>query len=242
MPSSSKTGHEGFDFWMDEYSSCIQELEDSLHVRSTTPSITKSKRQHEATLEFLGRAGKVLTSLVEEARTVPENDPALRRELADICGACEMQLRTYDDLCRQTDLFQRPTPAPGRTSKTAAAKRPPPSSASESALRSALFATSSRPSSPDAVLKGSATGSSSNQRGGVQAKTRGRVQKQNADIRAALESLRETEEVAMGITGELHSQRETLQGTRGHLSQVSSMTHHAKGLLKSMNTPWWQKW
>ena len=78
MPASSKTGHEGFDFWMDEYSNCIQEIEDSLHVRSTTPSITNSKRQQTATMELLNRAEKVLKSLTMEAQTVPDGDTALR--------------------------------------------------------------------------------------------------------------------------------------------------------------------
>jgi hypothetical protein len=251
MPTnSSKTGHEGFDFWMDEYSNCIQEVEDCLHVRSTTASITNSKRQQDATIEFLNRAKKILKSLAMEAQTVPEDDFSLQQELLDVYRACEMQLETYESLCRRTDLFQ-PTPSHtirgGNTTKTTSTTT---SSPSEAALRSSLFAATASSTNGAVILKNNTSGNNNNQQqqqqqhqqNRAQANTQGRVLKQNLNIQAALSSLRETEQVARGITSELHTQREKLVQTKGNVGELSSMTQRAKSLLNSMNTPWWQKW
>jgi hypothetical protein len=195
MSSSSKTGHEGFDYWKDEYTSVIREIETALHEQKDTT-------------ELIEHASSILPNLALEARNVSSSKrPALKRELMDIYKACKMQLETYQTLNEQKELFQL----------------------------SSSNATSSSSSS-------SVGGTSSGKRGQIQANTQGQVLKQNSQLQAALRSIKESEELAKEITSELHGQRETLETTKGRMSTMKDMTTHAKGLVKSISKPWWQKW
>ena len=82
----------------------------------------------------------------------------------------------------------------------------------------------------------------SSQHASIQERTQGQVGKQNSRLKDALRSLRETEEIAQEITGELDAQRATIESTQSSMNSVKDMTQQAKGLLKSMNKKWWMKW
>jgi hypothetical protein len=195
--SKSRTGHEGFDFWKDEFTSVVREIEAALH------------QQDDAT-ELVQRASSILPNLVLEVRNV-SNDPPLKQELMDIYRACKMQLETYQTLNEQKELFQL-----SRSTKNGTT-------------------TSRRDGN-------SSGGGSSSKREQIEARTQGRVAKQNSQLQAALRSLKESEEIAREITGELHQQRGTIQRAQGRMSTMKDMTQQAKGIVKSMNKKWWQKW
>ena len=209
MASSSPnhTGNEGFDFWMDEYSSKIKDIENALHQEDSD------------TTDLVHAATKILRNLHSEARGISKSkDPALRQEMMDVYKACKMQLETYRQICDQKGLFQQQQQQQQHNQSSSSA-------AQSSAVPSASF-----------------LWNNNTQRAQVQANTQGRVAQQNSTLQSAMQSLRESEEISQEIMGELRGQRETLEHTRSSMNSMKDMTQQAKGLLMSMNKPWWMKW
>jgi hypothetical protein len=66
-----------------------------------------------------------------------------------------------------------------------------------------------------------------------------RVRQQNQTILNALQSVNETEQVAIEIGQELSKNRETIENAQDNVDQVSSMAERAKGLLMSMRRRRW---
>jgi hypothetical protein len=192
MPAN-KTGHKGFDFWKDEFTSAVQQIEVAFHERK------------DAT-ELVQRASSILRTLALEARNT-SNHPALKQERVDIYKACKMQIETYTILNEQKELFQLSTPS----------------------ASSSTMPTNTRNSGNKCIEQ-------------IQTRTQGQVTRQNSQLQAALRSLKESEEIAQEITGELLGQRETLERTQGSMEKMRGMTEQARVLLKSMNRKWWQKW
>lgn len=226
-----KTGHEGFDYYYDEFTSLIQQIEDSLRQQQADDKDAAKKRKrllHDA-------RDNALPAMSLEARGVSSRrHAALKQDLDDILAACKMQLQTYQTLNEQQSqlLF------PQRDKKTDS------DGSARSESTTATTTTSSRHSSSSYLFgsRGSTNGNSSDGNSSIQARTQGRVQQQNEQLEAALRSVRESTQVAAEIASELGSQRDTLQGTRTKMGELTSMTKQAKGLVKSMNKPWWQKW
>lgn len=66
-----------------------------------------------------------------------------------------------------------------------------------------------------------------------------RVTIQNARLEGALRSLRETEEIAWGITDELDRNRTTLKKSKRRVGELSGMMEQANGHMKSLLRKWW---
>jgi small-conductance mechanosensitive channel len=257
MPSIY-TGHEGFDFWKDEFSIKIQELEAAFHA---LPPSQKQKQQqqqqqqrpqhHEAILAadtdtLVQQAADRLTNLLAEVKSVSTRDhPALKQDLTDIYDACQRQFQTYQTLNDQKDLFRQRPPTTQQQQQQQRHRATTPSNTSSSSTKPSSTTTTS-PSASSLLWEGSSSPrsmtSSRRTHDGVQANTQGRVAKQNAQLHAALRSLKESEEIAYGISGELRGQRDTLEHTKRSMHSMTDMTQQAKGLLNSMNKKWWMKW
>lgn len=213
----SRTGHDEFDQLKDEFSATVREIEAAMRKRSIRSDNINNINQD--TSESIRKASSILERLFSVAKNISETEkPALKQELFDIYEACKMQLKTYKSLHKQTKLFRKTS-----TSRSTPIQMP----ASE---RKALFAT-------NATTRGIDNGSNQ-----IDSSMQGRVRKQNLRLRDAVRHIRESEQVAEEISGELESQRETLATTQGRLNQFSSMTEHSKHLLNSMNKKWWMKW
>jgi vesicle transport through interaction with t-SNAREs 1 len=61
------------------------------------------------------------------------------------------------------------------------------------------------------------------------------LQNQNSKLENARRVIEETEQVALEITSELHSNRETLESAHGRIHQVGSMTSRATRIVQSLN-------
>jgi Snare region anchored in the vesicle membrane C-terminus len=225
---SSATGHKGFDYWKDEFSSKIQEIEAAMHQDPEDDSARKTKK-------LIKQATKLLPNLLQETQSVSKrNDPALRQELLDIYQACRMQLETYQLLQEQQMRTMDKMPR---------SKDSISSSSSSSRQQSDAAASKSELWDHDTMeQRYNSHGASSLQRHQVQTNTRDKVSSQNTRLQDALRSLKESQEVASEITGELHSQRAILENTQNNMNSMKDMTQQAKGLLKSMNKKWWMKW
>jgi hypothetical protein len=232
----SSTGNHDFDRLKDEFSATVRDIEATMHKRAAVASSIVGNINHNASAS-IRKASSILSKLSSVAKDVSETEqPALKQELLDIYKACKMQLKTYKSLHKQVELFQD-TNTTYSTSITMATSE-----------RTVLFAnsTTTRDSSIDDSSKDNNTSGSAssteNSRDQIISTTQGRLGKQNSRIRDALRSLKESEQVAQEISGELIGQRETLQTTQGRLDQFSSMNEHSNNLLDSMNKPWWRKW
>mmetsp|Transcript_109718 Transcript_109718/g.224180 ORF Transcript_109718/g.224180 Transcript_109718/m.224180 type:complete len:255 (-) Transcript_109718:191-955(-) len=253
----SKTGHASFDRWKDEFSATVRDIEAAMHERaisssssssSGTPAITDNDDNKDNATELIRRASTILAKLSSEAGKVSEREePALKQELLDIYKACRMQIKTYKSLNKQRELFDDPSGGATTTRTKQTPMTKPATKPSVSEQRSSLFGSSAgttpRNNNNNNNNNGGRWGSDA---GGVRERvastTQGRVRNQNSRLEDALRSIRESEQVAMEITGELEGQRESLETTRGRLGQFASMTEYSKGLLNSMNKPWWRKW
>ncbi|KAG7350293.1 hypothetical protein IV203_009653 [Nitzschia inconspicua] len=230
--NNSNTGHEGFDYWKDEFSGKIQELEVVLHQYQDDQSVVTANTRKKIH-KLLKHATQLLSHLSEEAQSVSKKkDAPLRQELMDIYQACKMQLETYrllqqhilmdnnDDIMHNNETHD--TLETSRRSK------------------SELW-------DPDAMEQRYSNNnnydrSNKDQRQKVQANTQGKVSSQNSRLRDAMRNLRETQEIATEITGELQGQRVTLENTKNSMNSMKDMTQQAKGLVKSLNKKWWMKW
>lgn len=224
----SSTGHHDFDRLKDAFSDTVRGIEATMHKRADTSS-NVDYMNHTAS-ESIRKASSILSKLSSVAKDVSETEqPALKQELLDIYKACKMQLKSYKSLHKQTELFQD-------TNTTHST-----SIAMATSERTDLFANRTTDSSKYNNTSGSAS-STEDFRDQITSNTQGRLGQQNSRIRDALRSLKESEQVAQEISGELIGQRDTLQTTQGRLDQFSSMNEHSKNLLDSMNKPWWRKW
>ena len=61
-----------------------------------------------------------------------------------------------------------------------------------------------------------------------------KIRSQNETLANARSAIAEAEQVAMGITQELGSQRETINNTQQQTDEVISITERAQGLIQSM--------
>lgn len=221
MPNT--TGQEDFDRWRNEFSATIRKIEGLLHEK-------KSDGTNDAIDSLMRKASSLLGKLSSATKVVSE--PVLQQELVDVYKACKMQLKTYKSLtAQQSELFDDENNTDAETNTTTARRN-------ETSERSELFSSAAASSNEDLMGNKNTT----SQKDRITANTQGRVMGQNSRLRDALASLRETEEVASKITGELHGQRETLETTKGRLDQFGTMNEYSKTLLNSMNKPWWQKW
>jgi hypothetical protein len=226
----SSTGHHDFDRLKDEFSATVRDIEATMHKRADASSNNVDNMNRTAS-ESIRKASSILSKLSSVAKDVSETEqPALKQELFDVYKACKMQLKTYKSLHKQTELFQD-------TNTTHST-----SIAMTTSERTDLFADRTTDSSKYSNASGSASSSAENFRDQITSNTQGRLGNQNSRIRDALRSLKESEQVAQEISGELIGQRDTLQTTQGRLDQFSSMNEHSKNLLDSMNKPWWRKW
>lgn len=231
--NSSDTGHEGFDYWKEEFSGKIQDIEDSLHCNNDDNDLPKLHT-------FLKQARKILPNLLEEVQSVSKRkDPALRQELMDVYQACKMQLETYQAL---EELMTGNACSDATSNGTASSTFSIPSSR-------AKVSTPTQPASADLWDKDAMEeryagkgNNSSLQRQQVHANTQGKVSSQNSRLKDALRSLRESQEVATEIAGELEGQRTTLENAQSNVRSVKDMTQQAKGLVNTLNKKWWLKW
>lgn len=226
MPNT--TGHENFDQWRKEFSVTIRKIEALLHEN-------KSDGTNNAIDSLMRKASSLLGKLSSTTKSVSE--PILQQELIDVYTACKMQLKTYKSLTaqqQQPERFDDENNTNTNTNTTTTTTK-----RNETSERSELFS-SAAASSHGGDSNGHKNTPSQKDR--ITANTQGRVMAQNSRLQDALASLRETEEVASEITGELHGQRETLETTKGRLEQFGTMNEYSKTLLNSMNKPWWRKW
>jgi len=227
----SHTGHEDFDLWKDEFSATVRDIEVTMHKWATASNNTDNNKQN--TSELIRKASSILTKLSSVAKSVVETkEAALKQELLDIYEACKMQLKTYRSLQKQTELFEN-----SNTTNSTSIRM----STSE---RTILFATrtTTRGSIDNASKCNKIAASRKNYRDQITSRTQGRVDVQNSRLRDALTNIKESEQAAQEISGELERQREPLKSTQGRMAQFSSMTEHSKNLLNSMNRSWWRKW
>lgn len=232
--NASDTGNKGFDCWKDEFSGKIRDIEDSLHCNNENnvrPTLHK----------LLKQARKILPNLLEEVQSVSKRkDPALWQELMDIYQACRMQLETYQSL---EELMMGNACSDAMSNGTASSTFSTPSSTAE-------VSQPTQPSSADLWDEdameqrhaGNGNSSSSIQRQKVHASTQGKVSSQNSRLKDALRSLRESQEVATEIAGELEGQRMILENAQSNVHLVKGMTQQAKGLVDTLNKKWWLKW
>jgi chromosome segregation ATPase len=68
--------------------------------------------------------------------------------------------------------------------------------------------------------------------------TRDQVSSQNSQLENSLRSIRETEEVAAGITEELGRNRKSLENAHNNVGELSGMMTQANGHLKSVMRKW----
>jgi hypothetical protein len=65
--------------------------------------------------------------------------------------------------------------------------------------------------------------------------------RQNAVLAQAMQSIQETEQVAVDITANLAENRETLDRTAGHAKEMRSLTATANQITTNLLKPWWRK-
>ena len=226
----SSTGHNDFDRCKDKFSATVRGIESSMRERSACSDDTGNGDRRVS--QSIRKASTILSSMSSIVKDVSdEEQPALKQELLDIYKACKMQLKTYKLLHAQTELFQN--------TNTTAQK----SNEDKTCDRDFLFAGSATTDNSSGYNKtGGGTSGTNNIRGQITSNTQGRLREQNHRLQDALRSIRESDQVAEEISGELAGQRDTLQRAQGRLHQFSSMTEHSKNLLNSMNKPWWRKW
>jgi hypothetical protein len=233
------TGHEGFDFWKDEFSAKIKEIEKALHCEGGNcedDNHGKTPTARKSTNDLVYQATSLLKNVWIEAKGVSwQNDPALRQEMMDIYKACQMQLETYVVLSDHHEEL---------LGKNGAKDMPKSKRKSLTSGTNDTTAFSSLSNDPTPLWDQSHIDNyhHNDRHANIQANTHGKVSKQNSRLKDALRSLRETEELAHEITGELDLQRSTLESTRSSMNSVKDMTQQAKGLLQSMNKKWWTKW
>ena len=216
--SSTRTGHSEFDRWKDEFSATIRNIEAIMHKQADSPNV--DTEISDSVSGLIQKASSSLANLSSATKTVSEKEqPALRQELLDIYKACKMQLKTYKLLYKQRELFQDSNSCESKQIETSTNDR------------SILFGTDE--SSLDSI---------DTPRGRAIANTQGKIMKQNSRLKDALKGINESTKVAQEISGELESQRETLETSQGRLNQFSSMTEYSKNMLDKMNRPWWRKW
>lgn len=222
----SNTGHDDFDRWKDEFSDTVRDIEATMHRKRTSSNNNNAA-------ELIRKAYSILAKLSSATKNVSETEePALKQELVDIYEACKMQIKTYKTLNEQKELF--------RNNTTSTSTSPGTSTSATTSSSSLLCATGT--SGGDSSRYNSTTSNNNSFRDHITAKTQGRVRKQNSQLQDALRSIKESEQVAQEISGELQGQRETLETAQGRLGQFSSMTEYSKGILKTLNKPWWRKW
>mmetsp|Transcript_2479 Transcript_2479/g.5420 ORF Transcript_2479/g.5420 Transcript_2479/m.5420 type:complete len:239 (+) Transcript_2479:108-824(+) len=237
----ANTGHDEFDRLAREFSATVKEIEAKLHERASNNCKNDNAGRVETT-ELIRKASSILAKLSSTTKMLSDTEvPGLKQELVDIYEAYKMQMKTYKSLNQQPELFRN-------TSTT--------NSLSNGMLmsdRSSLFSSATGKTGGSSNDNDSARYSNNSTRSGnnfknnhprdrIVSNTKGKINKQNSRLHDALRSIKESEQVAQEISGELHGQRETLGKTQGRLDQFSSMTEYSKGLLKSMNKPWWRKW
>ena len=229
-----KTGHKEFDRWREKFSSTIKEIEISI---SESNDATKLIRKATSIL-----SNKMALEIHNLNATDNDNDNSnndqsgLKQELMDIYNACKMQIETYKILNEQKEiLFQN-----ANTNTKSKSTTMPSITGSSSSSSSSSSSPSLPSSSSSSLLFGNSARNSV--RDNINANTQGRVRKQNSQLQDALRSINESEEIANEINQDLYRQRDTLETTQSRLQQFSSITGHAKGILKNMNKPWWTKW
>lgn len=223
----SRTGHDEFDQWKDEFSVTVRDIEAAMRKRAAHYGNIDNDNQDAS--ELIRKASSILEKMFSVAKSISETEkPALKQELFDVYKACKMQLKTYKSLHKQTKLFRNTNMSNSTPIGISASGR------------AALFATITTTSECSKIVdNGSSTNNSPDH---INSNTQGRVRKQNLRLREAVRSIVESEQVAQKISGELEDQRETLSTTQGRLGQFSSMAEHSKYLLNSMNKSWWRKW
>lgn len=231
--SGTGTGHTDFDRCKEIFSAIVRDIESAMHKQAAdSNNINNADR---SLSQSIRKASSILTNMSSIVKNVTDTEqPALKQELLDIYKACKMQLKTYKLLHAQIDLFQN-----SKThSKTTA------SIEKNTSERDILFAASATANDSSEHNKSGSNVSSStkNIRDQITSNTQGRLTEQNSRLRDALRSIRESDQIAQEISGELEGQRETLKTARDRLDQFSSLTEHSKNLLNSMNKPWWRKW
>jgi len=240
--NNAKTGHKEFDRLREKFSSIIKEIEITI---SESNDATKLIRKATSILS------NKMSLEIHNLNNVTDNDndnsnknnvqSGLKQELMDIYNACKMQIETYKILNEQKEiLFQNANTKSTTTTTTAMSSVTASSSSSSLPPTSSSLPASSSSSSSSSLLFGNSARNSV--RDNINANTQGRVRKQNSQLQDALRSINESEEIANEINQDLYRQRETLETTQSRLQQFSSMTGHAKGILKNMNKPWWTKW
>ena len=209
-------------------------MESALHSRVSDSDSSDSHDDRELS-QLIRKASTMLSAMSSMAKNVSETEePALKQELLDIYKACKMQLKTYKMLYAQTDLFQ----------DTYTTTNTPIEDETVTFEREILFggrSTTDDSSGHDGANDGTSS-RTKYMRDQVTSNTQGRLGQQNSRLQDALRSIRETDQVAEEISGELSSQRETLQSAQGRLGQFKSQLEQSNNLLDSMNRPWWRKW
>ena len=233
-----KTGHKEFDRWREKFSSTIKEIEISI---SESNDATKLIRKATSILSNKMALEIHNLNVTDNDNDNSNNDQSgLKQELMDIYNACKMQIETYKILNGQKEILFQNANTNTKSKSTTMSSVTGSSSLSSPSSSPSLPSSSSSSSSSSSLLFGNSARNSV--RDNINANTQGRVRKQNSQLQDALRSINESEEIANEINQDLYRQRDTLETTQSRLQQFSSMTGHAKGVLKNMNKPWWTKW
>jgi len=230
IKNMSNTGNDDFDRYRNKFSATIRGIESSMHERAARSG--DHSHDDRSVSQSIRKASSILANMSSIVKDVADDEePALKQELLDIYKACKMQLKTYKMLHTQTDLFQDTNATATETNEEKTSDR--------DVLFGAIAATDD---SSGYNKTGGGSSRANNIRDQITSNTQGRLREQNSRLQDALRSIRESDEVAQEISGELVNQRETLQTAQGRLHQFSSMTEYSNNLLNSMNKPWWRKW
>ena len=232
------TGHDEFDRLAREFSATVKEIEAKLRERASNNG--KNDVVRGETTELIRKASSILAKLSSTTKIASKTEePGLKQELVDTYKAYKMQMKTYKSLNQQPELFHNTNTTNSLSTGMLTSDR--------SSLFSSATGKTGGSNDDSSRYNNSSTISGNNfqnnhPRDRIISNTQGKMNKQNSQIQDALRIIKESEQVAQEISGELHGQRETLGKTQGRLDQFSSMTEYSKGLLKSMNRPWWRKW
>jgi hypothetical protein len=231
------TGHEGFDYYYEQFTGLIDQLELSLKVQDDETTAELLKEARESILPAMAVERKVISS------SLKRKHPGLKYHLTEVYDACQMQLQTYQMLSEQPAELFHDLPQDDNNEPISRASN---SSQQHDRNLPKSVASSSKSSlnSREELFSGNNNFAQqqSHRHINVQAKTQGRVMEQNTQLEAAMRSIRESEQIACETIEELQSQRKTLDGTRRKVDDLTSMTTQAKQLVKSINRPWWKKW
>ena len=200
-----------FDTYNEELQSILSKLRSSLSTDTDTPSLADLKIIH----ELLQQGDDILKQMGLEARGVDDAD--IKRELLGKV----IYIYLYDYMCASLLTDHAPTKhkCQVRIYKTDISKlREEYNTIKDCIERSSLGLDNDSNNNEDSHLLNNNI----------------KIRNQNETLANAIAVAAETEQVAMGITQELDSQRETVNNTQQQTDEVISITERAQGLIQSM--------